>query len=125
MVFMEFWRYMFKWNVRATRKQYLLPTLVYNSVYILLFIITGDVTRSYGTISIHNNNFLVVIIGIFLFIAQFTLTARRLHDSYRPTGWLALNLLPLIGQIWLFILCLMPNKKRKKINIDDMPIQGN
>lgn len=122
-MFIDYWKYMFKWNARATRKQYLLPTLIYNLIYTFIFMITGNVTMANGTFSIVNNNLLVFIVGIVLFIAQFTLSARRLHDSDRPTGWLALNLLPFIGQIWLFILCLMPQKKGKKISIDQMPNQ--
>lgn len=123
MVLLDFWKYMFKWNAKATRKQYLIPTLVYNFIYSFIFVQTGEVIQSYGKFSVHNNNFIVVIIGIAIFIAQFTLTARRLHDSNRPTGWLALNFLPFIGQIWLFILCLMPSKNKKQVRVEDMPNQ--
>lgn len=120
---LDYWKYMFKWNAKATRQQYLLPTLVYNIIYSILFVQTGEVTRDFGRVSVNNNNFIVVIIGFAIFIAQFTLTARRLHDSNRPTGWLALNFLPFIGQIWLFILCLMPNKTKKQVRVEDMPNQ--
>lgn len=125
MIFLDYWKYMFKWNARSTLKQYVLPTLVYNIIYSFLFVSTGNVTRSYGTISINNTNFIVVIIGLLLFIAQFTLSARRLHDSYRSTGWLALNLIPFIGQIVIFILCLLPEKKKKPMNVSDMPNQND
>lgn len=124
MVFIEFWASMFKWNATATKAQYILPTLVYNLAYGIIFYTTGDVVKGYGSISVNNNNALVVIIGILLFIAQLTLSARRLHGGHRSAGWLCLNFIPFIGQLWIFILCLMPEKKASRLDFNDMPNQN-
>jgi uncharacterized membrane protein YhaH (DUF805 family) len=36
--------------------------------------------------------------------------ARRLHDTNRSNWWILIAIVPLIGQIWLFILFLLPSK---------------
>lgn len=42
-----------------------------------------------------------------LFIPSFTVAFRRLHDTDRSAWWLLLIFLPIIGWIWLFVLCVL------------------
>lgn len=42
-------------------------------------------------------------------IPGLALTVRRLHDTNRGGGWIFIGLVPLIGEIWLLILLLLPS----------------
>lgn len=103
---LEYWGDMFKWNYTATRKQYWIPTIVYSTLYNILFYSTGIAVTGFAYIDFSNTNSFVAALGVVLFIAQFTLTARRLHDTNRSAAWILLGLIPIIGWIGLiFILC--------------------
>ncbi|PIT50061.1 DUF805 domain-containing protein [Snodgrassella alvi] len=58
-------------------------------------------------------NFVVLMIGLVVWIATLSLTFRRLHDTNRSAWWILISLLPLIGQIWLIILMLLPSKPNR------------
>ena len=106
----EYWKDMFKWNYTATRKQYWVPTIVYSLLYNLLFYSTGIVIVGPSYLDFTNVNSLVAILGIALFIAQITLTVRRLHDTNRSGAWLLIGLLPIVGWIILVVMLCQPAK---------------
>ncbi|MEO1770195.1 hypothetical protein IGI46_001780 [Enterococcus sp. AZ163] len=105
---------MFKWNYTATRKQYWIPTIVYSVLYNMLFYSTGIAVTGFSYIEFSNFNPIVVTVGALLFIAQFTLTARRLHDTNRSAAWVLIGLIPVIGWIGLIILLCQPTKSYKR-----------
>lgn len=111
---LEYWKDMFKWSYTATRKQYWIPTIVYSVLYNMLFYSTGIAVTGFSYIEFSNFNPIVVIVGILLFIAQFTLTARRLHDTNRSAAWVLIGLIPVIGWIILIILLCQPTKSYKR-----------
>lgn len=111
---LEFWKDMVKWNYTATRKQYWIPTIVYSVLYNLLFYSTGITLTGFSYITFDSTNIFVISIGILLFIAQFTLTVRRLHDINRSAAWLLIGLLPVIGWIVLIVMLCQPTKRHQK-----------
>ncbi|WP_239326023.1 DUF805 domain-containing protein [Snodgrassella gandavensis] len=52
------------------------------------------------------------ILGLVL-IATLSLLFRRLHDTNRSAWWILIFLIPLIGQIWLIILTLLPSRPNR------------
>ncbi|MHC5228986.1 DUF805 domain-containing protein [Enterococcus sp. LJL99] len=107
----EFWKDMFRWNYTATRKQYWIPTIVYSILYNILFYSTGLTLTGISYLEIINMNPVVSLLGLALFIAQITLTARRLHDTNRSAAWILIGLLPVIGWIILVVMLCQPAKK--------------
>lgn len=113
---MDFWKDMFKWNYTASRKQYWIPTIVYSIVYNILFYSTGIAIIGTSYLDFTNVNPFVAIVGVVMFIAQTTLTARRLHDTNRSAAWLLIGLLPVIGWIVLLIMLCQPTNVSKNKN---------
>jgi uncharacterized membrane protein YhaH (DUF805 family) len=116
----EFFTKMFVFNASATRKQYWLPYFGIIALTVLVAWATGasEFVYNAGThgvfklgLRLGNNGraltFLVYYIVVR--IANFTLRARRLHDTNRSNWWIFIDMVPVIGQIWLFILTVLPS----------------
>lgn len=55
------------------------------------------------------------IISVIFFITHISLTIRRLHDSNRSGFWWFIQLIPVIGVIWILVLmCLSSTKGSNK-----------
>lgn len=108
-VLVDFWKDMFKWNYTATRKQYWIPTIVYSILFNILFYSTGIAIVGTSYLDFTNVNPFTMIIGLIMFIAQITLTARRLHDTNRSAAWILIGLIPIIGWIILVVMLCQPS----------------
>ena len=108
----EFWTKMFSWHATATRTQYWVPLIVnYFLVGILFSILEnmqGHSIEDIYTVGDLSTNLTTRIVMIIVWIATFTLKARRLHDTNRSAGWIFIDLIPIIGNIWFFILMILP-----------------
>ena len=108
----EFWTKMFSWHATATRTQYWVPLIVnYFLGGILVSIlenIQGHSIEDIYTVGDLSTNLTTRIVMIIVWIATFTLKARRLHDTNRSAGWIFIDLIPIIGNIWFFILMILP-----------------
>ncbi|WP_273751440.1 DUF805 domain-containing protein [Leuconostoc mesenteroides] len=108
----EFWTKMFSWHATATRTQYWVPLIVnYFLGGILVSILEnmqGHSIEDIYTVGDLSTNLTTRIVMIIVWIATFTLKARRLHDTNRSAGWIFINLIPIIGNIWFFILMILP-----------------
>lgn len=114
----EYFTKMFVFGASATRKQFWIP---YFTIWIITAIVrlaTGanDFTNTQGEFELELNG-RAIAFGIYLvvvWIASFTLKARRLHDTNRSNWWILIELIPIIGWIWLFILFLLPSKQNTR-----------
>lgn len=108
----EFWTKMFFWHATATRTQYWVPLIVnYFLGGILVSILEnmqGHSIEDIYTVGDLSTNLTTRIVMIIVWIATFTLKARRLHDTNRSAGWIFIDLIPIIGNIWFFILMILP-----------------
>ncbi|MCP9302790.1 DUF805 domain-containing protein [Leuconostoc mesenteroides] len=108
----EFWTKMFSWHATATRTQYWVPLIVnYFLGGILVSILEnmqGHSIEDIYTVGDLSTNLTTRIVMIIVWIATFTLKARRLHDTNRSAGWIFIDLIPIIGNIWFFILMILP-----------------
>jgi uncharacterized membrane protein YhaH (DUF805 family) len=48
---------------------------------------------------------LVVAAAVILLLPAITVSVRRLHDTGRSGWWVTVELVPLVGLIWLLLLC--------------------
>lgn len=72
------------------------------------WVITGLVTALTGGKGPGGSvSFLAWLVGAVFFFPSWAVTVRRLHDTNRSGWWILLNFVPLIGQIWLFILLIL------------------
>jgi uncharacterized membrane protein YhaH (DUF805 family) len=44
-------------------------------------------------------------------LASLTVSIRRLHDTDRAGWWYLIQLIPIIGSIWFFVLTVLPSKR--------------
>lgn len=52
---------------------------------------------------------LSTLFTLFILCPSLALLFRRLHDTNRSGWWWLLTFVPLIGWIWLFVLCVLPS----------------
>ncbi len=72
------------------------------------WVITGLVTALTGGKGADGSvSFLAWLTGAVFFFPSWAITVRRLHDTNRSGWWILINFVPLIGQIWLFILLIL------------------
>ncbi|GKT04076.1 DUF805 domain-containing protein [Furfurilactobacillus entadae] len=125
--YQEFWRKMFVWDATATRSQYWIPWFI-NIVVVAVVGWLTDVNPN--TFSpdylIHHFSGPTLLFGIFavlIWLAEFTIRARRLHDTGRSNWWILLYALPIIGWIWFFILMLLPSRQNDRWDVNQTDVQ--
>lgn len=93
-------------NGRARRAEYWYFVLFNAIVSIILGILgkaIGVFNVTIGTVG-SEMNILSIIYGLAVFLPGLAVCVRRLHDTGK-SGWMVLiNLIPLIGQIWILVL---------------------
>ena len=114
----EFWTKMFVWNATATRAQYWIPIIVnYFIGGILINVIEkiqGHSLEDIYNFSDLSTNTVAKLIALLVWIATLTVKARRLHDTNRSAGWILISAIPLIGNIWFFILMILPTTSESR-----------
>lgn len=50
------------------------------------------------------------IYSLAILLPSLAVSVRRLHDTGRGGGWIFINLVPIIGGIWYFILTVLPSQ---------------
>ncbi|WP_265455433.1 DUF805 domain-containing protein [Enterococcus sp. HY326] len=101
----EYWRNMFNMEGRATRSQFWWPQLV-NIIVVVVYLFASEL------FSFRYSSFFYMGLSILMFaiwIANFSIRARRLHDRDHSNWWLLLYLLPRIGSLIIFIQMLLPS----------------
>ena len=87
---------------RATRREYWSFVLFSFIVGLLLFIISSIVGDT--------NSVILRVYYLLIFIPTLAVLTRRMHDI-NESGWvLALLIIPVVGQIWIFIYSLLKGK---------------
>lgn len=110
----EYFTKMFVFNARATRKQFWIPYFATIVISALLAWATGAYKYFDANNVFHyqltTGATIWLIYAIIVWIANFTMRARRLHDTNRSNWWICIVLVPIIGGIWLLVLFLLPSK---------------
>lgn len=114
----EFWTKMFVWNGTATRTQYWIPIIINYFIGGILISIVEKI-QGHSIEDIYNftdltTNTVAKLIAILVWVATLTIKARRLHDTNRSAGWIFIQIVPLIGSIWFFILMILPTTSESR-----------
>lgn len=114
----EFWTKMFVWNGTATRTQYWIPIIINYFISGILISIVEKI-QGHSIEDIYNftdltTNTVAKLIAILVWVATLTIKARRLHDTNRSAGWIFIQIVPLIGSIWFFILMILPTTSESR-----------
>lgn len=51
------------------------------------------------------------LIGLALLLPTLAVAVRRLHDTNRSGWWLLIGLVPLVGQLILLVMCVLPSER--------------
>jgi len=86
---------------RARRKEYWIFALVITIFYITLRVY-ADISR--GSDSEILGSVLLLLFILATVVPMWAVTVRRLHDVGKSGWWIFINFIPLIGNIWLFVL---------------------
>ncbi|MGO2082486.1 DUF805 domain-containing protein [Vagococcus sp.] len=113
----EYWNNMSLMNATATRSQYWWPQVLNYFVLVLYSVLTKAYRyidfMSDGTNIIKEWNIITIvfmILSLLIWLANFTVRARRLHDRDHSNWWILFYLIPLIGQIVIFVTLILPSK---------------
>ena len=86
---------------RARRKEYwmfILFNVIFSFVAATLDYVLGTGFGEFGY------GIIYLLYGLAIFIPGLAVSVRRLHDTGRSGWWLLINIIPIIGWIWLLIL---------------------
>lgn len=88
-------------NGRARRSEYWYFTLANLIIALVLMVIDRTTGMTYGVAS---SGILGSIYSLLVFIPGITAMVRRLHDVGKSGWFFFINLIPIIGWIWFFVL---------------------
>ncbi|WP_239373365.1 DUF805 domain-containing protein [Snodgrassella gandavensis] len=113
----RFWRNILNFSGTSNRSDCWWP-IVINNILGLVLIYTvqkmlGHPINDIYTWGDGTVNFAMLVIGFMVLIATLSLLFRRLHDTNRSAWWILIFLIPLIGQIWLILLMLLPSRPNR------------
>ncbi len=118
----EYWNNITTMNASATRAQYWWPQLINYLVLGIYSAITGvyryiEVTPNDGTIIKEWNTVTIIffLLTALIWLANFTVRARRLHDRDHSNWWILFYLLPFIGTLVIFITLILPSKSHTRL----------
>ncbi|GAX04627.1 membrane protein [Secundilactobacillus pentosiphilus] len=121
-----YWSKMTVFNATATRKQYWTAYIV-NALVIWLYAAlthqTQYLVNGHYEIAGHLNSAIFGLILVLVWLANFTIRARRLHDSNHSNWWLLISMIPIIGTVWLFILLLIPTVVNQRWPLNQSQVQ--
>lgn len=113
----NFWNNITNFSDTARRSDFWWPAII-NAI--VGFLIVNIYTFSVGhpITDIYNFSDLALATGrnivVFLvWLANLSVTIRRLHDTDRSGWWILLQLIPFIGPIWFIILMILPGKSNR------------
>ncbi|MHC5374327.1 DUF805 domain-containing protein [Enterococcus sp. LJL120] len=126
----EYWQNITNMEGSATRSQYWWPQVVnyfvmgiYSSIVGIQNYVEFTTRDRYVVLEWNMVTIGFVLLGMLIWLANFTVRARRLHDRDHSNWWIAWYLLPLLGALIIFFEMISPGRysfnKRWPINQSD------
>ncbi|HCM88996.1 MULTISPECIES: DUF805 domain-containing protein [Vagococcus] len=121
----EYWGNMLTMNGTASGGQYWWPQVINYFVLVLYTMLTKayryidfmsdgtNIVKEWNTITI-----IFTVLGLFIFLANFTVRARRLHDRDHSNWWILFYLIPIIGSIVMFVTLVLPGKEKTRWSVN-------
>lgn len=124
--YLEYWSKLTVFSATATRKQYWTAYII-NAVVVWLYAVLTHQSQylvsGHYEIAANLNSIVFGLILILVWIANFTIRARRLHDGNHSNWWLLISIIPVLGVIWLFILLLIPTVENQRWPLNQSQVQ--
>lgn len=110
---------------RASRSEYwyfmLLNFVVYGVIYAIAFssmppieatVVDGTQVSAIAILSAMPAwaSTVLTIYGLAVLLPTLAVSVRRMHDIGNGGGWIFINLIPLIGQLWFLVLTILPSQ---------------
>jgi Predicted membrane protein len=124
----EYWENMTIINASARRGQYWWPQLInfcLIAAYAIGFRIHRYVDFANDTTIIKEWNMITIIfvlLNLLIWLANFTVRARRLHDRNHSNWWILLYLLPFVGYLIILVTLILPSKPSTKWPVNQTEI---
>jgi uncharacterized membrane protein YhaH (DUF805 family) len=114
----KFWSNLLDFSSTSSRSDYWRPIIINYILAVIIAAIIQAVTGHPLGQDIYNikdlaANLTVNIINAIVWIGTLSLRVRRLHDTDRSGWWVLIDLIPVIGTIWFFILMILPSKRSR------------
>lgn len=113
-----------RWDGRTRRRDYWLYQLC-NSLVLGAAFTLSIILSELGMTTLAVFSWIATIgYSVLEFIPTLAITVRRLHDTNRGGGMLLVNLIPYVGEIWFFVLMVLPGTVgRNKFGPDPKDVQ--
>ncbi|WP_268913000.1 DUF805 domain-containing protein [Lentilactobacillus sp. SPB1-3] len=113
----RFWENILNFSGTSGRADYWWPVII-NYVLGGLIIAIINTLLGHPINDIYNLNDLSVntvarIVSLIVWIGTISVKIRRLHDSDHVGWWILIDLIPLIGTIWFFVLMVLPTRRNR------------
>jgi uncharacterized membrane protein YhaH (DUF805 family) len=106
-----FYDKIFKFRGKVTCKEYWLSMLcLFFMVFLIVYI---GYSGLFSHLPHHYEGFPYLLI-LLLLIGQLAITSRRLEDTGKNRTWLFVYLIPIVGIIWMIVLCCQPGVKKER-----------
>lgn len=117
----EYWQNMTTMDASARRGQYWWPQLINYFVVAIYSFAVGiqryvefapddtTIIKEWNTVTV-----IFVLLNLLIWLANFTVRARRLHDRNHSNWWILFYLLPLVGNLIIFITLILPSKAQTR-----------
>lgn len=116
-LYKKFWHNITNFSGTANRPDYWWPVIINYILGVIIIAIiqsiTGHPIEDIYNLSDLNINLASKIIAFIVWLGMWTLKVRRLHDTDRSGWWILIEIIPLIGTIWFFILMILPSKENR------------
>ena len=125
----EYWSNMTVMNASSTRAQYWWPQVINYFVLALYTVLTraykyidfmsdgSRVIKEWNSVTI-----VFVVLTFLIWLANFTVRARRLHDRDHSNWWILFYLLPISGSFIILITLILPSKQQTRWPINQSDI---
>lgn len=110
----KFWNNILNFSGISNRPDYWWPIVINyilgGLIISIIQYLTGHSIDDIYNIQDLTANVTVQIVTFIVWIGTLSLKVRRLHDTDRSGWWVLIDLIPIIGTIWFFILMVLPSK---------------
>ena len=113
----KFWDNLLNFSGTATRSEYWWPVIINyilgGIIIAIIQMIMGHPIEDIYNCSDLSVNTMSKLIALIVWLGTLSLKFRRLHDSDHTAWWILIDLVPIIGTIWFFILMVLPSRSNR------------
>lgn len=113
----NFWSNITNFSGTANRPDFWWPAIINYVLGVIIIAIIqaimGHPIQDIYSLADLNVDIISKIVAFIVWLGNWSLQVRRLHDTNRSGWWILIGFVPIIGFIWLFILNILPSKPNR------------